>query len=143
MHGAFEDGGLRPELEARLLRVAPAEVLLVEPLSAATTKLVYAMYGGGGTGAGTGVRVERVAASSGYCNGGAAAAVAAAVTEAGGCGEHAATPRSAMTKKTGSAIADSGRGAGHSSGSGGGEGSVEGDGHGGDRGGVVGGDPKP
>ena len=88
MHGEFEDGAMRPELEARLLRVAPAEVLLVEPLSAATSKLVNAMYGGGGSGgggggggAGAGVRVERVAASSGYVDGGAAAAVAAAVAE--------------------------------------------------------------
>jgi DNA mismatch repair protein MSH3 len=47
MHGEFEDAAMRPELEARLLRVAPSEVLLVEPLSAATLKLVNAMYGGG------------------------------------------------------------------------------------------------
>ena len=79
-HDEFEDGAMRPELEARLLRVAPAEVLLVEPVSAETAKLVAAMYGGGENGRG-GVRVERVAAGSGYVDGGAAAAVAAAVVE--------------------------------------------------------------
>lgn len=82
-HDEFEDGAMRPELEARLLRIAPAEVLLVEPVSAATAKLVAAMYGGGnGNGNGReGVRVERVAAGSGYVDGGAAAAVAASVAE--------------------------------------------------------------
>ena len=86
-HDEFEDGAMRPELEARLLRIAPAEVLLVEPVSAATAKLVAAMYGGGnGNGDGNGngrggVRVERVAAGSGYVDGGAAAAVAASVAE--------------------------------------------------------------
>ena len=79
-HDEFVDGAMRPELEARLLRVAPAEVLLVEPVSAETAKLVAAMYGGGENGRG-GVRVERVAAGSGYVDGGAAAAVAAAVAE--------------------------------------------------------------
>ena len=51
-HDEFEDGAMRPELEARLLRVAPAEVLLVEPVSAETAKLVAAMYGGGENGRG-------------------------------------------------------------------------------------------
>ena len=84
MHGEFDDAATRPELEARLLRVAPAEVLLVEPISGATAKLVSAMYGGGGSG----TRVERVAAASGYAQGGAAAAVAAAMAEAGTSGRN-------------------------------------------------------
>ena len=80
-HDEFEDGAMRPELEARLLRVAPAEVLLVEPVY--TERLASSppqCPAAAKTDAG-GVRVGRVAAGSGYVDGGAAAAVAAAVVE--------------------------------------------------------------
>ncbi len=96
----FADDASRAELEARLLRVAPEEVLLAEPLRQNTTRLVAAMYGddgagggeggdaeGGGNGGGVkktarGVRVERVEAARSYADGGAKAAVAAAFAAA-------------------------------------------------------------
>ena len=96
----FADDASRAELEARLLRVAPEEVLLAEPLRPNTTRLVAAMYGddgagggeggdaeGGGNGGGVkktarGVRVERVEAARSYADGGAKAAVAAAFAAA-------------------------------------------------------------
>jgi DNA mismatch repair protein MSH3 len=76
-HDEFVDARMRPGLEARLLRTSPTEVLVVEPVSAATSKMIEAMYGGSSSG----VRVERVARCSGYEEGGAAAAVTAAVAE--------------------------------------------------------------
>jgi DNA mismatch repair protein MSH3 len=76
-HDEFVDARMRPGLEARLLRTSPTEVLVVEPVSAATSKMIDAMYGGSSSG----VRVERVARCSGYEEGGAAAAVTAAVAE--------------------------------------------------------------
>ena len=85
LHDEFVDSSLRAELEARLLRVAPAEILLVEPLSTATTKLVKTMYGDDPRGGGA--RVEAVARGSGYGDGGAAAAVAASIAEFGRDGD--------------------------------------------------------
>ena len=76
-HDEFVDTRMRPGLEARLLLTSPQEVLVVEPVSSATSKMIDAMYGGSTSG----VRVERVARGSGYEDGGAAAAVAAATTE--------------------------------------------------------------
>jgi DNA mismatch repair protein MSH3 len=83
-HDEFVDGRMRPGLEARLLRTSPTEVLVVEPVSAATSKMIDAMYGGSSSG----VRVERVARCSGYEEGGAAAAVTAAVAEFNGSYEY-------------------------------------------------------
>ena len=85
LHDEFVDSSRRAELEARLLRVAPAEILLVEPLSTATTKLVKTMYGDDPRGGGA--RVEAVARGSGYGDGGAAAAVAASIAEFGRDGD--------------------------------------------------------
>ena len=48
---------------SRLLQLSPAEVLLVEPVSAATNALVAAVFGEG-----KGARVERIAAESGYAD---------------------------------------------------------------------------
>ena len=76
-HDEFVDTRMRPGLEARLLLTSPQEVLVVEPVSSATSKMIDAMYGGSTSG----VRVERVARGSGYEDGGAAAAVAAATAE--------------------------------------------------------------
>ena len=76
-HDEFVDTRMRPGLEARLILTSPQEVLVVEPVSSATSKMIDAMYGGRTSG----VRVERVARGSGYEDGGAAAAVAAATAE--------------------------------------------------------------
>ena len=76
-HDEFVDTRMRPGLEARLILTSPQEVLVVEPVSSATSKMIDAMYGGSTSG----VRVERVARGSGYEDGGAAAAVAAATAE--------------------------------------------------------------
>ena len=62
-HAEFDDTQARSELEARLLQLSPAEVLLVEPVSPATSRLVAAVFGEG-----KGARVERVAAASGYAD---------------------------------------------------------------------------
>jgi DNA mismatch repair protein MSH3 len=62
-HAEFDDTQARSGLEARLLQLSPAEVLLVEPVSAATARLVAAVFGEG-----KGARVERVAAASGYAD---------------------------------------------------------------------------
>ena len=69
----------RHGLESRLLSIAPAEVLLVEPVSSATKRLIHAMFGDGGGG---GVRVEVIDETSGYKNGGALEAVTKTVREA-------------------------------------------------------------
>lgn len=62
-YAEFDDGPARPGLESRLLQLSPAEVLLVEPVSAATNALVAAVFGEG-----KGARVERIAAESGYAD---------------------------------------------------------------------------
>ena len=62
-HAEFDDTQARPGLESRLLQLSPAEVLLVEPVSAATSKLVSAVFGEG-----KGARVERVPVASGYAD---------------------------------------------------------------------------
>ena len=62
-HAEFDDAPARPGLEARLLQLSPAEVLLVEPVSAATSRLVSAVFGEG-----NGARVERIPAASGYAD---------------------------------------------------------------------------
>ena len=93
-HDEFVDGRMRPGLEARLLRTSPTEVLVVEPVSAATSKMIDAMYGGSSSG----VRVERVARCSGYEEGGAAAAVTAAVAEfTARTSRHRGAPRHRVT----------------------------------------------
>eukprot|EP00850_Spirogloea_muscicola_P002457 SM000009S23586 [mRNA] locus=s9:964727:971847:+ [translate_table: standard] len=66
----FNDRAARPELEARLLALAPAELLLAEPLSASTEK-VLADY----VGPSARVRVERVPRAR-VADGGALAEVA-------------------------------------------------------------------
>ena len=96
LHGQFRDGLLRIELESQLRRVAPAELLLVEPLSEPTARLLAcfgsqlaatapAATAGGGPGPArlqpSTVRAERVSASSAakYREGGALAAVLGAL----------------------------------------------------------------
>eukprot|EP00850_Spirogloea_muscicola_P011069 SM000067S20346 [mRNA] locus=s67:394120:401104:- [translate_table: standard] len=66
----FNDRAARPELEARLLALAPAELLLAEPLSASTDKVLLDYVGPSAR-----VRVERVPRAR-VANGGALAEVA-------------------------------------------------------------------
>ena len=74
LHASFSDTNARHQLESRLLNISPAEVLLVEPVSAATKRLIYGMFGD--SSGSSGVRVEVIDERSGYVNGGAEEAVA-------------------------------------------------------------------
>jgi len=56
LSGEFMDTMQRPGLESRLLCISPAEIVLVEPISEPTARLIKAMYGSGANAA----RVERV-----------------------------------------------------------------------------------
>ena len=53
LHGEFIDTMQRPELESRLLCISPAEIVLVEPISEQTVRLIKAMYGSGSNAART------------------------------------------------------------------------------------------
>ena len=47
LNGEFVDTMQRAELESRLLCISPAEIVLVEPVSEQTTRLIKALYGSG------------------------------------------------------------------------------------------------
>eukprot|EP00887_Chlorella_sp_A99_P004262 scaffold15.g4262.t1 len=97
LYTQFRDGLLRSELESALRFAAPAELLLVEPLSEPTQRLL-ACFAGGEAGAGaaaappassrhaaSAVRVERVNGAK-YAAGGALAAVTAGIAGGAGAG---------------------------------------------------------
>ncbi|CAL51618.1 DNA mismatch repair protein MutS-like,N-terminal [Ostreococcus tauri] len=47
LNGEFTDTMQRAELESRLLCISPAEIVIVEPISEQTTRLIKALYGSG------------------------------------------------------------------------------------------------
>ena len=47
LYGEFVDSMQRPELESRLLCISPAEIVVVEPVSDPTFRLIKALYGSG------------------------------------------------------------------------------------------------
>ncbi|XP_074557453.1 DNA mismatch repair protein MSH3 [Curcuma longa] len=69
VHGEFDDNSVRTGLEAMLISLSPSEMLLGEPLSSVTEKLVLAY-----SGSTSNIRIERTSRDC-YSNGGALAEV--------------------------------------------------------------------